>query len=894
MKLVLTESSPGDGLVPLKSVLCTEELNRRPARPPYYEMESRALVAMAEALADSPKTIMQKMAEIMLETCHADSAGFSLLSKDDGGKTFYWPAIAGAWKPHIGGGAPRDFGPCGDVLDCNAPLLFRRCERRYPYLRAVIPPPEEALIVPIYVNGTAVGTIWILAHDDLRKFDAEDLRQLVSIGKFAAAAYQVTEVHEKTVAMNEALIVGSVQQHAPLEAMESLNTDLQAEIVAAQKVAEELDKKEQQLAELAGQLAEKARLIDLSNDAIIVRDLNDKIRQWNKGAEKIFGWTLEEVIGQDLHSLLHTEFPMPKEQIMAKLHHEGQFKGEVVQIARDGRQVHALCCWVLDRGTNSIFTSYTDISKRKQMEVALLQSESLFSTLVEHSPIGMYVVDAQFRIKQVNLRALPILYPVHPLIGRDFSEVVQIQWGSEVGGEIARIFRHTMETGERYISPPFSGHRHDLDAEKAYEWEIHRVTLPHGQYGVVCYFSDVTERKRNEFELIEAVSAAEKANLAKSEFLSNMSHDLRTPLNAILGFAQLMESGSSPTTASQKRSIDQIISAGWYLLRLINEILDLAQVESGKLSLLIRPVSLTKTVRECQTMIEPEAQKRGIIITYPHPNNTIFVKADQTRIKQILINLLSNAIKYNKVGGTVVVSFDLRTPNRIRICVEDTGNGITADKMPQLFQPFNRLGQETGDEVGTGIGLAMTKRLVEMMGGSIGVESTVGEGSVFWFELDLTDDTDADADADMPTTARDYTLLYIEDSPANQMLIQDIIARRSDVRLLITQSGIEGVKIARTHRPDVILMDINLPDISGITALGMLAEDPATAQIPVVALTANAMPSDIETGLEAGFFQYLTKPLNVNQFMYTLDAALIYAQTLSIRTNKKGESVLTS
>jgi len=400
-------------------------------------------------------------------------------------------------------------------------------------------------------------------------------------------------------------------------------------------------------------------------------------------------------------------------------------------------------------------------------------------------------------------------------------------------------------------------------------------------------------------ELESAKIVAEKANLAKSHFLSSMSHELRTPLSAILGFAQLMESGSPSPTASQKRSIDQILQAGWYLLELINEILDLALIESGKLSLSLEPILLAEVMLECQDMIEPQAQKRGINITFPQFEIPYFIEADRTRLKQVFINLLSNAIKYNKVGGTVVVDYITSTPGRIRICVKDSGEGLTADKMTQLFQPFNRLGQEASAEEGTGIGLVTTKRLIELMGGVIGAESTVGTGSIFWIELNLSTEVEAAggiaivsaaAHAPVQTDAPLRTLLYVEDNPANLMLVEDLIARRPDIRLLCARDGNRGVEIARESRPDVILMDINLPGISGIKALRILAEDPITAHIPVVALSANAIPRDIEQGLEAGFFRYLTKPIKVNEFMETLDVALKFAKAQSARTDKEEAS----
>jgi CheY-like chemotaxis protein len=319
-------------------------------------------------------------------------------------------------------------------------------------------------------------------------------------------------------------------------------------------------------------------------------------------------------------------------------------------------------------------------------------------------------------------------------------------------------------------------------------------------------------------------------------------------------------------------------------------------IESGKLSLSLEPTSLAEVMHECQAMIEPQAQKRDISVAFPQLEIRYFVEADRTRVKQVLINLLSNAIKYNKVGGTVVVDCVASTPRRIRICVKDTGEGLAPDKLTRLFQPFNRLGQEANGEEGTGIGLVVSKRLIELMGGVIGVESTVGEGSVFWIELNLTaepqpvaGETDpiAVAQAQGRADAQLSTLLYVEDNPANLMLVEDLIARRPDIRLLSARDGNRGIEIARVSLPDVILMDINLPGISGIRALRILAEDAATAHIPVIALSANAIPRDIEKGLEAGFFRYLTKPIKVNEFMDTLDLALQFAKTQSAHADSE-------
>jgi signal transduction histidine kinase len=258
-----------------------------------------------------------------------------------------------------------------------------------------------------------------------------------------------------------------------------------------------------------------------------------------------------------------------------------------------------------------------------------------------------------------------------------------------------------------------------------------------GLIGYLLIGTDNSVRKQVELDLIDAIAVAEKANLAKSDFLSSMSHELRTPLNAILGFAQQMDSGAPPPTPSQKRSLDQILKAGWYLLELINEILDLALIESGKVMLSHESVSLAEVMLESRAMIEPQAQMRGITMQFPHIDARKYIKADRTRVKQVLINLLFNAIKYNRPEGSVVVDCEAQPQGSIRISVRDTGNGMTPEQISQLFQPFNRLGKEAGREEGTGIGLVVTKRLVELMGGAIGVESVVDVGTTFWVELDL-------------------------------------------------------------------------------------------------------------------------------------------------------------
>jgi CheY-like chemotaxis protein/two-component sensor histidine kinase len=322
-------------------------------------------------------------------------------------------------------------------------------------------------------------------------------------------------------------------------------------------------------------------------------------------------------------------------------------------------------------------------------------------------------------------------------------------------------------------------------------------------------------------------------------------------------------------------------------LELINQILDLAVIESGRSSLSLESVSLGEVMRECQAMIEPLAQTRGIGMTFPKFGAPWFVDADRTRLKQVLVNLLSNAIKYNQERGTVVVDCGASSSTRTLISITNTGAGLPAEKLAQLFQSFNRLGQETGGEEGTGIGLVVAKHLVELMGGAISVESSVGVGSVFRIELNSAAKPELALDKFNPVVpalrAQDsgprHTVLYVEDNPASLELVEQLIDARPNIRLLSAGDGNLAVELARAHLPELILMDIDLPGISGIEALGLLRKDPATAHIPVIALSANALSHDIEKGMEAGFLRYLTKPIRVAEFMDALDAALAVSET---------------
>ena len=660
----------------------------------------------------------------------------------------------------------------------------------------------------------------------------------------------------------------------------------------------------------------QSAIFNSENFSSIATDAKGVIQIFNVGAERMLGYAAAEVMDKitpadisdpqeviaraaALSRELETAITPGFEALVFKASRGIEDIYELTYIRKDGSRFPAIVSVTALRDVHNAIIGYlligTDNTARKQVEAEQkrldqrLRDQQFYTrSLIESNIDALMTTDPAGIITDVNKQMEALTGCTRDeLIGAPFKNYFTDPERAEAG--IKLVLSDTKLTNYELTARARDGKETVVSYNATTFYDRDRRLQ-----GVFAAARDVTERQRldqalqeKNVELESAKSVAEKANLAKSDFLSSMSHELRSPLNAILGFAQLMESDAPPPTQSQKESIGQILQAGWYLLDLINEILDLAMIESGKLSMSLEPVSLAEVMAECQSMIEPLAQRRGIHMTFPTFDKPHSVKADRTRIKQVLINLLTNAIKYNAVGGSVVVDCGISvTRDHVRITVSDTGAGLTPEKLSQLFQPFNRLGRESHAEEGTGIGLVVSKRLVELMSGMIGVESVVGTGSVFWVDLLSTAPLLMPAHLEIATLAspiiaagaRARTLLYVEDNPANLKLIEKLISRRHDLRLLSAIDGISGVELARSCLPDVILMDINLPGISGIEALRILREDKRTAHIPVVALSANAIPRDIEKGLEAGFFRYLTKPIKVSDFTEALNAAMEFAE----------------
>jgi PAS domain S-box-containing protein len=431
-----------------------------------------------------------------------------------------------------------------------------------------------------------------------------------------------------------------------------------------------------------------------------------------------------------------------------------------------------------------------------------------------------------------------------------------------------------------------------LHKDGTYRWLYCVVRCEYDGQGsparLLGYALNVTARKVAEQAIEQAKDEAERANRSKSEFLSRMSHELRTPLNAVLGFAELLEmdamsADQNTLTSEQKEIVERIIKGGQHLLNLINEVLDIARIETGRLAVSLEAVPLSEVIQESLALIAPMAADRNIeLMAREVPNPNSHVEADRQRLKQVLLNLLSNAVKYNRDGGSIVLSCEDALQNRLRIEVSDTGVGIPSDKLDQIFLPFSRLNLGFTGVDGTGIGLALSKGLVELMGGEIGVKSRVGEGSTFWVELALAEapedvyqhETLAIPALDPEQTSGTRTVLYIEDNLSNLDLIQRILSRRREIRLVTALQGRLGLDLATQHRPDLILLDMNLPDIPGEEVLRRLRDAPQTRWLPVIVISADATAERIQGALAIGARAYLTKPLSVGKLLTAMRETL--------------------
>ncbi|HEX8489375.1 MAG TPA: ATP-binding protein, partial [Chthoniobacterales bacterium] len=521
-----------------------------------------------------------------------------------------------------------------------------------------------------------------------------------------------------------------------------------------------------------------------------------------------------------------------------------------------------------------------DITERKRAEAALRESKRNLEAALEANQLIMdnsqdviCTVDEEGRFATMN-EASETLFGFTPqeLIGRRYMELVhpddrllteRTEADLVMTGRVADFVNRYVRKDGSIVSVLWSA-----------SWSASKKIM-------FCVAHDVTERTRIEAALRDAKEEADRANRAKSEFLSRMSHELRTPLNAILGFSQLLERQNP--TEQQRSRVEHIISAGRHLLNLINEVLDISRIEAGHLQLSVEPVAVAVVLEEAVNLMRPLAGDRSMeLLVDGQLESDLHVLADEQRLKQVLLNLLTNALKYTPVGGRVAVTLDTADPSKLRVVVTDTGVGIASDNLRRLFTPFDRLGVELSGVEGTGLGLALCRRLMHAMGGEIGVTSSVGKGSAFWIELPATNSPlkslpkkGSHAPSLEPAAiAESGTILYIEDNLSNLTLVEQMLAELPHIQLITAMQGGLGSDLARQHLPDLILLDLHLPDLPGDKVLARLQEDELTRDIPVVIISADATTRQIERLMAAGARSYLTKPLDIADFFEVVEETM--------------------
>lgn len=517
------------------------------------------------------------------------------------------------------------------------------------------------------------------------------------------------------------------------------------------------------------------------------------------------------------------------------------------------------------------------------------QLAALWETIVD----GLIVIDEKGIIKSVNPATLSIFgYAEEELLGQNVKMLMPMRYASEHDGYIS-AYKETGQAKIIGIGRKVSGRR-----KNGSEFPLHLAVNQFEAGGVRHYGGIVRDISADERvkTLAAAKEAAESANETKSLFLRSMSHEIRTPLNAIMGFAQLLQCNEETgLTERDQEYLNHIIESGDHLLSLVNELLDLAQIESGKLTLSVEPVPAMKVFEECLSMLEPSAQKQGIQVSMSAVDAfDVSVRADRVRLKQAVVNILSNAIKYNQPGGKVTCQLTRLDKDTLRIAVADTGVGISAQKWESLFEPFNRLGREASTIEGSGIGLAVTKTVVEAMGGEIGVYSSIGRGTCFWLDFPISEEgtpapedlarikdkahrqaKGAIRDKNGDTTAR---ILYIEDNSANTILMQQLVKLQPGIEIVTANSAEAGLEKIEQENFDLILMDLNLPGMSGFEARAMLSEHQRAKDIPVIAVSADVNMGTIRRAKNVGFESFIKKPFNLNEardaIVSTLEATI--------------------
>ena len=617
-------------------------------------------------------------------------------------------------------------------------------------------------------------------------------------------------------------------------------------------------------------------VLDASQDAVVGMDTQGRITDWNARAQIMFGWRKDEALGKVLNELvLMPHSSVERKSGLARLmtNASSQTLGQRVEMTarhRNGDTIPVeVATAVVNLGDRVLTTAFiADISQQK----AALDRLALFRRVFDASTQCVVISDAAGRgAYQNRAHALAMGYSDSEIIGKPFFHSLPKAGAQKIWSEVKLAIAKNgawegqlpfcRKDGSEFTSISNIGSIKDENGDVQYVFNI---------------FTDFSDELARRQELRTALEGAERANLAKSDFLSSMSHELRTPMNAILGFGQILEFDET-LNLDQRDSVAEILKGGRHLLKLINDVLDLAKIESSSVKLSLEAVSVAEVIEESWQVVEPLAVTRGIVL-HRNFSKSAAVKADRGRLKQVMLNLLSNAINYNRDGGTIEIRANVKAPGRLSIEVSDTGLGIAPERLPLIFEAFNRRGAEHGQIGGTGIGLIIASRLVELMGGVVGVDSQLGAGSTFWLDLPVDHPVIRDAEAGFDDGAvqfdervHQHSVLCIDDNPVNLKLISQLLAKRPHIHLITAHTPGLGIQLALGRQPDLILLDINMPGMDGYQVLEVLKTYARTKSIPIIAVTANAVPRPAARGGTTGLADYLTKPLEVGKFLATVD-----------------------
>ncbi len=605
-------------------------------------------------------------------------------------------------------------------------------------------------------------------------------------------------------------------------------------------------------------------------DGLALLDREWRYTYFSEQAARIIGVSAAEVLGGCVWDL----FPKARDSKFHECYHRAVATGQTVDFEEYypspiGKWLHCRC----HPSSGGLAVYFHDITARKRAEEVLRQNEALFSTLIEQAPLGVYVVNADFRVHQVNPRALPAFGSIDPLLGRDFAEVMEFLWGPEVGGECTRIFRHTLETGESYFSPPFKNQRFDVELEQAVDWETRRMTMPDGRYGVVCYFTDVTARRRAEAALQEARDAAEAASRSKDRFLAVLSHELRTPLTPVLMAVDALEHdpGLSPETREDVAMIRRNIELE---TRIIDDLLDLSGITSGKIELKFQPVDLNGLVRDVCRICRPEILKQDVRLELELSPSLGPISADPARLHQILWNVLRNAVKFSRRGGAVRVATCQPQDGRCQVQVRDEGIGIPEEMLGSIFNPFEqgdlRIMRQFG---GLGLGLTICRALVDLHGGFIQARSA-GSGQGATFIIDLPTGAAAAGSA---AQAGDAGGGETEHPPVRVLLAEDhadtarTLARmlgRAGFAVTVAADVAGALALLRNEAFDILVSDLGLPDGTGHEIMRAAR---ARHGMPGISISGYGMEEDVRQSAEAGFSEHLVKPVSLPRLIEAIN-----------------------